>query len=133
MLNDRREFAKTCKHVLGGRIEEFPESADWLNAMSKRLDEEAFRSVARLSTPEITYGVAPGQFAKEISPTRRRSGIWWRLEAKMVLSQDLWRAMRDALNRLRDIRKTPLDGAHDILSARMAALRTGNCWWPDRA
>jgi len=67
--------------------------------------------------------------AEQIPPNRCRSGRWWRLQAKRLLGQGLWRRLRPALNRFRGVPETLLEPPATL--CRPAWARSGHeiGWW----
>jgi hypothetical protein len=115
VLKDHREVMDACKQALTGCGPQFPEASLWLNMTYKRLAEEAFwlASSAFDNADPVTLHTCL-QFAEDIYPPLRRSPMWWRLRAKRLLGQPLWRHIQPAVNHLRslpDISTKPLQTA----------------------
>lgn len=127
-IDDRREQFEACSEALGRSGAHMPEAGAWLEAMSRRLGEEAFW----IASNAFDQGNLEAcrhclDFALEFHPGLRRTAAWWRFQAKRMLGPALWSRIRPAFNRLRgmsDVQAWP----PSVPRQAQAGRRFG--WWP---
>jgi Glycosyl transferase family 2 len=127
-LRDKREVEEVCARIAEHCGSEFPECSAWLDAMYRRTAEEAFwlASTAFDLGDMEAYRVNL-EYAAARYPGLRRSSMWWRLRAKMLLGAALWTKVWPLLDRLRGLPERP----HALWTPPRRGHQYG--WWPESA
>jgi len=125
---DRREQFEACAEVFSRWGAHLPQALTWLEAMSRRLGEEAFWTASTAFDQGNMQAFRHClDFALEFHPGLRRTAAWWRFQAKRMLGPTLWGRIRPVFNRLRGMSDVPSWS----LSASWQPQTGRTCgWWP---
>src|SRR4030095_12063160 len=103
-LEDHRELMEACEEIVNRWLPQLPESRQWLDTTYTRVGDRALRlASSALDTGDLDSFDTWLQFSEHVHLALYRSLVWWRLRAKRVLGQHLWRWLR----RVRDASATP--------------------------
>jgi glycosyltransferase involved in cell wall biosynthesis len=128
-LSDRREVVKTCRHVFDTWGELYPKFGVWWESMCQRYGEDAFwRASEAFDEGDIEACKSYLEFAEEIRPGIRHSGMWWRLRAKRFAGKSLWQKLSPVLNWVRGGDESSLGMTVGLLSRFRPGNQIG--WWP---
>ena len=126
LVSDLRELGEVGQDVLRRCGDRFPETGAWQRRFARSLSRRAVASASSaFNGGRMDECRARLEFARELWPGVRSSGAWWRLAAKRLAGQSLWRALRPAVNRLRGVPVEESGGRPRL----WRGLKMG--WWPE--
>jgi GT2 family glycosyltransferase len=128
LIEDQRQFALACEEMLKEWGEHFPQSSSWLDSFRRAQGAAALwqarNAFERGEPDELCMWL---EFAEATHPAVKRSGTWWRLKAKRLVGNSIWRAVRPQLARFVSMTDAP-SRAQQETSPNTPGKLFG--WWP---